>query len=84
MNQLIAMASKVGMTFSKLRPALPYLSQKSRKQIIMSKVKPIALYGVQLMLGQSQHIQYKAETILMNINRWMTTNPEGLRCKNAL
>ena len=60
-----AMASKIGLSSSKLKPALAYLEDKNRKLIITSKVKPIAIYGLQMMLGQTQAITLKAKTIAM-------------------
>ena len=44
----------------------------------------MALYGIQLMLGQNQRIFHKAETVIMRINRYMTTNPLGLSSSEAL
>ena len=83
-SQVNATATKVGMAMAHLKPAMPYMSKKRKKEIVNSKVKPIALYGSHLMLGQSQQIIHNPETILMRINHWMTSNPEGLRSKNAL
>ena len=56
-----ATASKIGLTLSKLKPALAYLEDKNKKLIVTSKVKPIALYGLQLMLGQTQSVISKAK-----------------------
>merc|ERR1711954_219148 len=72
------------MMLSKLKPAHKYLTEKNRREVISAKVKPVALYGVQLMLGQNQRILHKAETILMCINRQMTYNPLGLSSSEAL
>ena len=48
------------------------------------KVKSPALYGSNLMIGESQQVIQRLTTILMRINRNMTTNPEGLRSSSAL
>ena len=83
-SHLNATAAKVGMNIANLKPALPYLSEKNRKEIITSKIKSIALYGIQIMIGQNQQILHKAESIIMRINRLMTSNPEGLRSDEAI
>ena len=36
------------------------------------------------MLGQNQKILHKAETVIMRINRYMTSNPLGLSSSEAL
>ena len=38
-SQITATASKVGLAISKLRPALPYLTPKVRKQLVNTKIK---------------------------------------------
>ena len=83
-SQLTATASKVGLAMSKLRPALPYLTPETRKQLVNMKIKPIALYGIQLYLGQPQSIIYRAASQIQKVNRFMTTNPEGLKSISAL
>ena len=83
-SQITATALKVGLAISKLRPALPYLTPKVRKQLVNTKIKPIALYGIQLYMGQPQAIIYKAASLVMRVNRYMTTNPEGSKSNSAL
>ena len=51
-SHLNSIAAKVGLTLSKLKPALPYLTDKSKREIIGAKGKPIAVYGAQLMTNQ--------------------------------
>ena len=51
-TQLNAISAKTGLLMSKLRPALPYLDEHTRKLLINSKVKSVALYGLNLMIGQ--------------------------------
>ena len=46
--------------------------------MINTKLKPIAIYGIQLMIGQLQIIILKTERLLMRINQDMTNSPEGL------
>ena len=77
-THLNATSSKISMILSKLKPALKHLTEKNRNKIISAKVKPVALYGIQLMLGQNQRIFHKAETVIM------TTNPSGLSSSEAL
>ena len=83
-THLNALSSKVNLILSKLKPALKFLNERNKKIVISSKVKPVALYGVQLMLGQNQQIMHKAQTLIMRINRYMTSNPEGLKSSEAL
>ena len=60
------------------------MHEKVRKQIVNAKVKSVAVYGLQMMIGQSQAVMHKAEVILMRINRQMTSNPLGLISRNAI
>ena len=83
-SQITATALKVGLAISKLRPALPYPTPEGRKQLVNTKIKPIALYGIQLYMGQPQAIVNKATSLIMRVNRYMTTNPEGLKSNSAL
>ena len=83
-THLNAISAKVSMLLSKIRPAFPYLNEDTRKQIITLKVKSVALYGLQLVIGQSQSVIQRSSTILMRINRAMTSNLEGLRSTEAL
>ena len=69
---------------SKLKPALTYMNNKCRKRIINSKVKSIALYGSQLILGQPQSIMSRACAIIMRTNHEMFKNIEGLRSTSAI
>ena len=75
---------KFGMTMSKLKPAFPYLTENTYKQLINMKVKPIVLYSIQLMIGQPQAILNKGESLMMRINKTMTSNPEGLQSHAAI
>merc|ERR1711954_495234 len=42
-NHLNATASKIGMIMSKLKPALKYLTEKNRKEIILHKAETILM-----------------------------------------
>merc|ERR1711954_181194 len=83
-SQVNAIAAKVGMLMSKLRPTFPYLDNNTRKMLVSSKVKAAALYGSNLMIGQSQSVIQKLSMVLMRINRQMTNNPLGLRRTSSL
>ena len=50
----------------------------------MAKVKPIATYGSQLVLGQSQQIIQRACALIMRVNRAMFVNTQGLRSTTAI
>ena len=77
-------SSKVCMTLAKLKPILGYLNESQRKRIIEAKVKLVALYGSQLILGQPQQVIQRACAILMRINRAMFNNTEGLRSTTSI
>ena len=83
-THLNTVAAKIGMTLTKLRPALTYMSPKIRKRIIESKVKPIILYGSPLVLGQPQSVIQRACSIIMRVNKVMFSNVEGLRSSTAI
>ena len=50
-SQINAISSKVAIAMKNLRPAIPFMMEKKRKEIVQAKIKPIALYGIQLMLS---------------------------------
>ena len=77
-------SSKVCMTLAKLKPILGYLNESQRKRIIEAKVKSVALYGSQLILGQPQQVIQRACAILMRINRAMFNNTEGFRSTTSI
>ena len=83
-THLNTVSSNVGMLLAKLKPALTYMPDPIKKRIIQSKVKSVATYGLQLIIGQPQSIIQRACAILMNINRKMFTNIEGLRSTSAI
>ena len=83
-SHLNAVASKIGLALSKLKPALSFMSSDLRKRIVTAKVKPIATYGSQLVLGQSQNIIQRACALIMRANRAMFTNIDGLRSTSAI
>ena len=76
-THLNSLAAKVGMMLANLKPALTFMSEKVRKRIITANVKSLALYGLQLILGQPQSIIQRVCAILMCINRQMFQNIEG-------
>ena len=53
-TQLSAISTKVGRTMGKLRLAFAYLNEYTRKKLINTKGKPIALYGIERMIGPPQ------------------------------
>merc|ERR1711954_262812 len=69
---------------AKLKPALNFMSPDLRKMIINAKVKPIATYGSQLVLGQSQQVIQRACALIMRVNRAMFVNTQGLRSTTAI
>ena len=79
-----SMASKIGLTLSNLKPALQYMSPEIKKRVITAKVKSIALYGSQLIIGQSQNTIQRACALIMRVNRAMHNNTEGLRSTSAI
>ena len=83
-TQVNAIAAKTGMLLSKLRPAFPFMDNKTRQILITSKVKSAALYGSNLMVGQAQQVVQRLAAVIMRINRQMTDNPQGLRSTSAL
>ena len=83
-THLNSVAAKVGMLLSKLKPALTLMPDPIKKKIITAKVKSVATYGMQLILGQPQSVIQRACAIMMNINRQMFTNTEGLRSTTAI
>merc|ERR1711954_433095 len=84
LQQVNATASKVALLWSKLKPAIPFMSESMRRMIVNSKIKSVALYGIQLMVGQNQTIIHKAEAILGRINKYMTFNHNQLSNSEAL
>ena len=60
-------------------PSFPEESELERCPKAMS-----ILADIQLMLGQNQAIIHKAETPIMKINQYMTSNPVGLKSTEAL
>ena len=83
-THLNSVAAKVEMLLSKLKPALTLMPDPIKKRIIIAKVKSIATYGMQLILGQPQSIIQRACAIMMRINRQMFSNTEGLRSMSAI
>ena len=83
-SHLNSTARKIGMTLANLKPALSFMSHDLKKRIITAKVKSIALYGSQLLIGQSQNIIQRACSIIMRVNRAMHSNTEGLRSTSAI
>ena len=77
-------ATKVGMTIAQLEPAMTFVSDKVKQRKISAKVKYLALYGLQLIIGQSQQVVQRACAILMCIKREMFTNHEALRSTSAI
>ena len=65
-------------------PSILYLNENTQKEFIRSKVKSLALYGSQVLLGQSQSTFQRACALLMRINRYMTSNPLILRSNEAI
>ena len=60
------------------------LLQNLRKRIITAKVKPIATYRSQLVLGQSQQVIQRACALIMRVNWAMFVNTQGLRSTTAI
>ena len=83
-THLNSVASKIGLTLAKLQPALKFMTPDLRKRIITAKVKPIATYGSQLVLGQSQQVIQRACALIMRVNRAMFVNTQGLRSTTAI
>ena len=70
-NHLSSMTAKITNSFNKIRGALPFMDQRSKKIIIESKLKGQLNLTLPLMLNQTQRVQSRAEVILMKINKWI-------------
>ena len=71
-------ASKIGMTLANLKPALKFMTPEIKKRVVTAKVKSIALYGSQLLIGQPQSVIQRTCVLIMRVNRAMHNNTEGL------
>ena len=83
-SHLNSLASKIGMTLANLKPTLQYMTREIKKRVVTAKVKSIALYGSQLVIGQSQSVIQCACVLIMRVNRAMHNNIEGLRSTSAI
>ena len=70
-NHLSSLTAKITSSYNKIRGALPYMDQKSKKIIIESKLRGQLNLTLPLILNQNQLVQSRAEVILMKINRWI-------------
>ena len=65
--------SKVAATTAKaldaLKPLLKHMNLKTRKEVVTSKCKSIANYGLELLFGQSEWVMRKYTAISMKSNR---------------
>merc|ERR1711954_401103 len=73
-DHLSSLTSKAVMTFNKMRNHMNYMSLKSRKIIIESKIKGQINLTLPLLINQNQRIQARAKTLLMKANKWILTH----------
>ena len=65
------LTSKAVMSFNKIRGHTKFMTPKTRKIIIESKIKGQINLSIPLIINQNQRIQARAETLLMKINKWI-------------
>ena len=68
-THLNVISSRVNNALYKVRPLLKNMNLKNRRQIIYSKIASTALYGFELIFGQTQWTDSKFMAILMRCNR---------------
>ena len=66
-----ALASKIGLTYRKLKPYIQHAPPAQRKVILMSKLESIALYGAPLFFNETLYCRKRLEDLLMNIYKWI-------------
>ena len=65
------LTSKAVMSYNKIRGHAKYMTPKTRKIIIESKIKGQINLTIPLIINQNQRIQARAETLFMKINKWI-------------
>ena len=60
---------RITQALAEIKPYVRYMDPKSRKEVIYSKIASIALYGAELLTGQTEWTKAKFTSILMKCNR---------------
>merc|ERR1711954_277342 len=66
-----ALASKISLTYRKLKPYIQHAPPAQRKVILMRKLESIALYGAPLFFNETLYRRKRLEDLLMNIYKWI-------------
>ena len=59
------------MAFQRLKPPARHAPAHQRRLILLSKLKPLALYGAQLLFNESEHCIKRLESVLMRLYKWI-------------
>ena len=67
--------SKVTMAYTKMRGQLKFMTLKTKKVILESKLKGQVNLTMPLLINQSQCVKKRAKVIIMRINKWIRGGP---------
>ena len=70
-SHVSAMASKIGLTYRKLKPYIQHAPPPQRKIMMISKLKSIALYGAPLFSNETLDCKKRLENLFMSIYKWI-------------
>merc|ERR1711954_500584 len=70
-SHVSAMASKIGLTYRKLKPYIQHAPPPQRKIIMISKLESIALYGAPLFSNETLDCKKRLENLFMSIYKWI-------------